>query len=148
MTHGNNFGLIKQGELRKHIVMLDRKKQKKGIRKWRPTYAVLTEELFMTFRNAKDFMSHNTPNELFDVKQAKIRWSDMEQSKKDNVFEVYDVKTLILFYHEEFNEDNLWMRNFKDIENKHKEHHTFTKDDLQKEDKQSNVEGFNRLFNR
>ena len=148
VNHGPDFEVMKQGELRKHIIMVGGKNQKKGMRKWRTTYAVLTENLFMTYRNAKDFMSHNTPDELFDAKQAKIRWSDLERSKKDNVFEVYDEKTLILFYHEEFNEANLWMRNFKDIENKHKEHHTFTKKDLEKEDKESKVEGLNRFFNR
>ena len=72
----------------------------------------------------------------------------MERSKKNNVFEVYDAKTLILFYHEEFNEANFWMRNFKDIENNHKENHNFTKEDLEKEDKESKVEGLNRFFAR
>ena len=131
-----------------HIVMLGGKAQKKGMEKWKNCYAVLTEQLFMIFRNSKDFMSHKVPDEFFDTKQAKIRWSDMERSKKDNVFEVYDEKTLILFYHEEFNEANLWMRNFMDIENKHKENHNFTKEDLEKEDKESKVEGLNRFFAR
>ena len=148
MSHGHDFELIRQGEIKKHIVMAGGKAQKKGMRKWRTCYAVLTEQLFMLFRNSKDFMSQSVPDELFDAKQAKIRWSDMERSKKDNVFEVYDEKNLILFYHEEFNEANLWMRNFKEIENKHKENHNFTKEDLEKEDKESKVEGLNRFFTR
>ena len=128
--------------------MLGGKAQKKGMAKWRNCYAVLTEQLFMIFRSSKDFMSHNMPDEVFDAKQAKISWSGMERSKKKNVFEVYDAKTLILFYHEEFNEANFWMRNFKDIENNHKENHNFTKEDLEKEDKESKVEGLNRFFAR
>ena len=130
-----------------HIVMLGGKAQKKGMEKWKNCYAVLTEQLFMIFRNSKDFMSHKVPDEFFDAKQAKIRWSDMERSKKDNVFEVYDEKTLILFYHEEFNEANLWMRNFKDIENKHKENHNFTAEDLENKVEKSKFGGRNFLRN-
>ena len=44
VNHGPDFEVMRQGEIRKHIIMSGGKNQKKGMRKWRTTYAVLTEK--------------------------------------------------------------------------------------------------------
>ena len=144
----NEFEVVRQGELKKHIINKDGKPHKKGLRKWNKSYVVLTDKMFMTYRNAKDFMDHKIPCELFDVKQAKIRWSDTERSTKPNVFEIYNDKTLILFVHEEFKEANQWVRDFKDIEKVHQENHTFNIKDHEhyEEEKKTIPDGLNNFF--
>ena len=115
-NHDNQFQVLRQGELNKHVVT-DKKgeKPKRGMWKWSKTYVVLSDTVFMTYRNSNKFIANDMPDEVFDATQCKIRWSGVERSSKKNCFEVFHEKSIVLFYHDDFNEANLWLVTFKEI---------------------------------
>ena len=63
-------------------------------------------------------------------------------------FEVFHEKSVVLFYHEEFNEANLWLVNFKEIENRHKANHKKNENCEDEDGKSSIRDGLNRFFKR
>ena len=102
----------------------------------------------MTYKNANKFMANDMPDEVFDATQCKIRWSGVERSSKKNCFEVFHEKSIVLFYHDEFNEANLWLVNFKEIENRHKANHKKNENVEDEDDKSSIRQGLNKFFKR
>ena len=91
--------------------------------KWKSCYAVLTDSTFIIYRNEERFTVYNDPSEVFDATQCKIRWSGIERSSKINCFEVFHGNSIVVFYHDEFKEANMWVMDVKEIERKHQSNH-------------------------
>ena len=110
---------LRKGILRKRVFQdLKGEKPKCGMEKWQDSFVMLTEELFLAYKDANQ--PHDNPNLVFDATQCKVRWSSFERSSKSNVFEVTQDKAVVLFYHEDFEEANRWFSDFKKIEQSHR----------------------------
>ena len=111
----NQFEVLKQGSLEKHVYLKNGEKpeKKRFSQKWQYCYAIMTENLFMTFKDPMRYKARDKPADCWNLTECKIRLnSGDKKTSKSNVFEIIHERDVILFYHDDVKEAKEW---FEDL---------------------------------
>ena len=109
----NQFEVLKQGSLEKYVYLKNGQKteRKRFSQKWTYCYAIMTENLFMTFKDPMKYKARDKPADCWNLTECKIRLnSGDKKTSKNNVFEIIHEQDVILFYHDDVKEANEWFQ--------------------------------------
>ena len=111
----NQFEVLKQGSLNKYVYLKNGEKLERTRfqKKWQYCYAIMTENLFMAFKDHMKYKAREKPDYCWDLKECTIRWSGQDKTSKSNVFEIIRDQDVILFYHDDVNEATEWFEDLK-----------------------------------